>query len=167
MFSASAPRSSSRMRRISTSFCSFVMGCDDDLHEVLLLIAPLSGAGLVPGQSARHGLQFLVALFGQVKQGAEFGTVERTVFRGALNLDEGAGTGPRPRSCPRPDRLQCMAGQVIECRAVDHAHRYGGHIVLTRGLADLIWRCFSAQLTASTKATYAPVTEAVRVPPSA
>lgn len=32
---------------------------------------------------------------------------------------------------------------------------------LSTRLADLIWRCFSAQLTASaTKATYAPVTEA-------
>ena len=47
-------------------------------------------AGLVEGEGGTlGGLQLLVALFGEVEQGAEFGAVERAVFGGALDLDEG------------------------------------------------------------------------------
>ena len=81
-------------------------------------------------------MQFLVALFGQVKQGAEFGTVERTVFCGALNLDEGAGTGHGHVHVGHGLTV-FNVWQVKHRGAVDHAHRYGGHIVLKHAAGGL------------------------------
>lgn len=75
------------------------------------------------------GLQFLVALSGQVKQGVEFGMVERTAFCGALNFDEGTGISYGHVHVGR-GLAALNVWQVRHRSAVDHAYRYGGYIVL-------------------------------------